>query len=158
MGLLGMTFSAAESFGIATKMQADGIADFIQREGKLPTPEEFNKIAAWSYTAGALDMASDVVVSGAGKGIGNVIRDGTNTLENGGKNLTNTMNNDNHTTNNANTLNNNTGNYTATRTTAGTRTNMTNTSTWMWILLAIIATTVLPLYSTWMERNPDCSF
>jgi hypothetical protein len=74
MGVLGMAVSAAESFGIATKMQADGIEDFIKTEGRQPTPEEFNKIAAWSYTAGAMDMASDVIVSGAGKGLGKALK------------------------------------------------------------------------------------
>jgi len=69
MGPLGLAGSAAESFGLAAQMKAEGLEKFIAENGRKPTMEEFDKIEGWSTAAGALDMAADLTVSGAGKGL-----------------------------------------------------------------------------------------
>jgi len=68
-GPLGLSVSTMESVGRAATMEMEGITKFIDEKGRLPSEAEFNKITSWSRVAGSLDMASDLVVSGAGKGL-----------------------------------------------------------------------------------------
>lgn len=104
----------------------------------------------------AISNVTDTVVDGAAR-LGNDVRSGVGTVENGIENTFN-MNNDNNKADTGTTTTDNTGivttdDYVATRTTADATTTNNTSTLWIWLIVAIAAIVIIGLVWYYGTQN-----